>query len=181
MLIQSEDIVDQIIAELKSPLFWVMTVFAGTIIGVLANYATRLIDRGGGSANSWLREVSRRRSARRTERSVQLAFWLDKQENGPVLAKLQAITFRMQAVLTSIAAICCFALGYFFSPKNQFSPAGILLFVTAFMLTVMVVTFIKLADDLDSIVATHPKGMGTYPGPLVRSQRMKGGVDPINR
>jgi hypothetical protein len=83
-----------------------------------------------------------------------------KHENGPVLAKLQTITFRMHAVPTSIAAICCFAVGYFLSPKNQLSPAGILLFVAAFMLTVTVVAFIKLADDLDSIVATHPKGYG---------------------
>lgn len=37
---------DQIIADLRSPIFWVMTVFAGTIIGVLANYATRIIDWG---------------------------------------------------------------------------------------------------------------------------------------
>jgi hypothetical protein len=112
---------------------------------------------------------------------VELSLWLDKHENGAVLAKLQAITFRMHGVLISIGAIGCFALGYFSSPKNQFSSAGILLFVTAFMLTVMVVAFIKLADDLDGIVATHPKGMGTYPGPLVRNERMKAGGSPISK
>jgi ABC-type phosphate/phosphonate transport system permease subunit len=176
-----EELVDLIIAQLRSPLFWVMTVLAGSIVGVLGNYATRLIDRGGSSATSWLRGVSRRRSARRTERFMQLSLWLDQHENGAVLAKLQAITFRMHAVLTAIGAICCFALSYFFSPKNQFSPTGILLFATGVMLAVMVVAFIRLADDLDSIVATHRKGMGTYPGPLVRSERMKAGVGGANQ
>jgi membrane protein YdbS with pleckstrin-like domain len=98
---------------------------------------------------------------------------------GPVLAKLQAITFRMHAVLIAIGAIGCFTLGYFSSPKNQFSAAGILLFVTAFMLTVMVVAFIKLTDDLDGIVATHPEAMDMYARPLVRNERMKARGSPI--
>jgi hypothetical protein len=154
---------DQVVAQFKSPVFWVCTILASLILNVLSHYITRSVDRGIGFLGKLGKDLFDPRGNRRAARVRKYTEWLDRTENGAVLLLQRSVSIKNSATISAFVVLFFLVTGN--TIQNSVFPAFIYLW-TIDVVAFTVITLVQLnrARKLEAIVNDHRKGFADLPG-----------------
>jgi hypothetical protein len=168
---------DQILAQLKSPVFWVLTIFGSLILNVVSHYITRALDRGASFLSRSTRDLFDPRGNIRAARERKYAEWIDKTEGGAALLIQKAVSLKLTATICALLVLLFMVGGAVMEGTHSsgFTPviqAAFMFDTLAFTVTTLVL--LNRSRKLEAAVNSHKKGFADFPGMKPRT-----GVPPM--